>query len=484
MSMGTTTAAAVTAADIRRYADDPMEFFQDVRRIPEGARFGDEMEESQREILSIIAPCLLAVARRQRPPTRGVWLEAVKGYGKDSLTGLSILWLVVFAPWNVLCQVGADDQGQAGEVKRAIEDWLRANPWLRQRVDVQRWKIINEGTGAECEILTADASGSHGARPNVLVLNEVSHVQSEEYASTLLDNFAKMPDAFCLLCTNAGYTGTWAWRWREIYREAPRWHFRKVTDTPAWQTAADIREAERRNPPARFRRLYRGEWVSPGGDLLSTDQIERAVIHDSPLWRNDGWATIGAIGVDLGLAGHHSSIVALEGSQRTRKLRVARVVDFKPPVMLQFVKDAIIRMARQYNSYAVFMDAWQGIRISEELSSLGFTVVAEHQNGAILTKQAGALLQCFQDDVLQLYKGDEGGDLLVRDLYRARIVEKSYGHKIEFDEDEYGHGDRLSALLQCLPAMLEYLGAPAAVEYVMPRYHREPGAGEQFAGCY
>ncbi len=152
--------------------------------------------------------------------------------------------------------------------------------------------------------------------------------------------------------------------------------------------------------------------------------------------------------------------------------------------MLQFVKDAIIRMARQYNSYAVFMDAWQGIRISEELSSLGFTVVAEHQNGAILTKQAGALLQCFQDDVLQLYKGDEGGDLLVRDLYRARIVEKSYGHKIEFDEDEYGHGDRLSALLQCLPAMLEYLGAPAAVEYVMPRYHREPGAGEQFAGCY
>jgi hypothetical protein len=461
--MSTTT---ITADALRRYAADPMSFFDDARLIPDGPRFGELMTPEQREVLSVVSRCLLAISRRQHPITRGVWLEAVKGFGKDGLAGIGILWLLVFSPWNVLIQVGADDQEQAGEVKRAIEDWLRANLWLEDRVDVQRWKIIAKRTGAECEILTTDATGSHGARVSFLCLNEVSHIQSEEYASTLMDNFTKMPNAFALLCTNAGFSGSWAWKWRELYREDPRWHFQKVTETPSWQTEADIREAERRNSPSRFRRLYRGEWVSPGGDLLSTAQVEKQIIYDSSLPSDDPQWNIGAIGVDLGLAGHHSAIVALSGSQRERKLRVARVVDIKPPVRLEFVRDTIVRVARQHKIYGVFMDAWQGIRLSEELRDMGFVVVAEHQNGAVLTKQAGALLQCFQDELLYLYKGDEGGDLLIRDLNRARIVEKSYGHKIESDVDEFGHGDRLSALLQCLPAMLEALGKDWPVQEV------------------
>ena len=46
------------------------------------------------------------------------------------------------------------------------------------------------------DILTSDAFSSHGSRPDLILLNEVSHVQSEEFALTVLDNFSKMPDAF------------------------------------------------------------------------------------------------------------------------------------------------------------------------------------------------------------------------------------------------------------------------------------------------
>jgi hypothetical protein len=414
------------------------------------------MTASQREFLTIIAPCLLAIARRQRPPTRGVWLEAVKGFGKDTLAGLSIAWLVTFAPWAVVVQVGADDQQQAGEVKRAIGDWIRANPWIGQRVEVQRWKVINSFTEAECEILTADETGSHGARPALVVVNEVSHVQSEDFASTLLDNFAKMPDSLALLATNAGFTGSWAWRWREQYRHDPRWRFLKVTETPSWQSPADIEEARLRNPPARFRRLFLGEWASPGGDLLSPAQIEKAIKWDSPLDPASGWSTLGALGVDLGLAEHHSAVVALDGSHREQRLRVALVKDIPPRTPLERVRDIIIGMAKEYRTTSVYLDAWQGIRVSEELAAAGLRVVPEHQTGPILTRQAGALLQCFGDDILELYRGGDG-DLLIRDLYQARIVERSYGHKIEMDVDEFGHGDRLSALLQCLPEALEAL---------------------------
>ena len=131
------------------------------------------------------------------------------------------------------------------------------------------------------------------------------------------------------------------------------------------------------------------------------------------------WGTVGAIGVDLGLAGHHSAVVALEGNRLARKLRVVRVVDIGPPTRLEFVKDSIVRMATQYNTRAIFMDAWQGIRLAEELQAMGFTVIAEHQTGPILTRQAGALLQASQDEVLELYRGGDG-DLLIRDLYRVQ----------------------------------------------------------------
>ena len=130
---------------------------------------------------------------------RGIWAEAVKGWGKDSLGAVCVLWLLTFAQWAVVIQIAADDQQQGGEVKRALQDWIRANTWLAGRIDVQRWRIVNTATGGECEVLTSDASGSHGARPDMILLNEVSHVGDETFASTVLDNFAKMPHAFATL---------------------------------------------------------------------------------------------------------------------------------------------------------------------------------------------------------------------------------------------------------------------------------------------
>ena len=190
------------------------------------------------------------------------------------------------------------------------------------------------------------------------------------------------------------------------------------------------------------------------------EQIEKAVKWDSPLWERDCQRhSIGALGVDLGLAGHHSAVVVIEGSHQDRCLRIARVADIRPPTRLEMVRDTIFRLAKQYGISAVFLDAWQGIRLAEELTSMGFTVVAEHQSGPILVKQSNALLQVFQDELLELYRGGDG-DLLIGDLYKCRVVEKSYGHKIELAEDENGHGDRLSALLQCCRRVLSRWAAP------------------------
>ena len=107
----------------------------------------------------------------------------------------------------------------------------------------------------------------------------------------------------------------------------------------------------------------------------------------------------------------------------------------------------------------------------EELAGMGFRVSAQHQTGNILTKQAAALLESIRDGTLELYKGDTGADLLVQDLYGVRVVEKSYGNKLEYAENENGHSDRLAAIARVLPASLKRLGQPLR-RPAQPEYER------------
>ncbi len=472
-----TAAVTVTPADLRRFASDPLAFFADVSLVPGGPPFGSIMAPFQREFLSAIAPCLLAVARREIPPMRGAWLEAVKGAGKDSLCALSLLWLLAFSPRPITAQIAADDLGQAGEVKKSLGEWLQANPWLGQRIEIFDRKIVNATTGSQADVLTSsrtsDAGGSHGSRPDLLILNEVSHIENETFAQTLLDNFTKMPNAFAILASNAGHLETFAWKLREMYREDPRWLFIKVTETPPWQSPADIDEAEKRNPPARFQRLYRGIWSTPGGDALPGEQIKMAVVHDCPVFGRTDTATwqICGIGCDLAAGGkHHAAVVVVVGSYRTGKLRVARILDFPPPASVGLVKSAIERLGNAFRTRALFIDPFGASLLAEELSIAGWDVQCNSQHQTVQAAQAAALLQAFGDEVIELGRNDGADELLLHDLQNCRLVEKSYGCRVEFATDEFGHGDRGSALLEVLPSMLRVLGSlPPDVARGTPR---------------
>ncbi len=72
----------------------------------------------------------------------------------------------------------------------------------------------------------------HGSRPDVVIANELSHVGSEAFMQTMLDNADKVPHSLVLVATNAGEVGTWQEKWRQIARESDRWHV-SVLNTPA-----------------------------------------------------------------------------------------------------------------------------------------------------------------------------------------------------------------------------------------------------------
>lgn len=454
--------------DIRRYAADPMAFFADTI-IPAGGvnvRLGDVWADFQRDAFAVLSDCLKAIAVGKRPPYRGLWLERTKGASKDSDVGLALIWLLMFARCPQLIELGADDQDQIMETYKCMQSVIRLNPWMNERLTVLRNKILCDATVSECNFLTRDASGSHGSRPTVTVCNELSHCSDADFIATMMDNADKIPNNLAIMATNAGELTTWQYKWRENYRNDPAWYFQKVETLAPWIDPDKVADAQRRNPPSRFQRLWRGIWVAPGGDALSPDAIERAIVHVMPLLQRTPDYEIAGIGVDAGLTRDHASIVVLVGRRSTQKIRVARVIDFRPPVTLGMLKDELVRQAKHYCTPAIFLDNWQLIRVSEELTAMGFLVQPEHQSGNVLTKQSAALLESIRDGVLELYRGDIGSDLLIEDLYSCRVVEKSYGTKLEYTANENGHGDRLSALAQVLPAMLEGLAGPAYRETI------------------
>jgi len=49
----------------------------------------------------------------------------------------TLVWLLAFSTWTLECQVGAADQHQAGELRKAAKAILRLNPWLGEVQEIQ-----------------------------------------------------------------------------------------------------------------------------------------------------------------------------------------------------------------------------------------------------------------------------------------------------------------------------------------------------------
>ena len=195
---------------LRQFANDPLAFIGDLT-VPSAAgpcRFATVMADFQRVDFQAIAPSLLALTRGEKPPIGRFWIERTKGSSKDTDLACCLLWLLAFSPRPLRVQIGAYDSQQAGEVRLIVKAILRLdgplNRLLREVIEVQRSLIVNTRTESTAEILTTDSKGTHGSRPDVVLIDELSHVGSQEFAETLADNLDKMPNGLILIATNAG----------------------------------------------------------------------------------------------------------------------------------------------------------------------------------------------------------------------------------------------------------------------------------------
>jgi hypothetical protein len=445
----------ITAERIQTYATDPMAFFADVSIPTAGgsSRLGDVWATFQQEAFRELGACLQAVANRQRPPRRGIWIERTKGGSKDTDVGIGLLWLLMFSHWPQLVELAADDFDQITETRLAMQEVVRLNPWMAERVTIQTKKVICEATASECVFLTRDALGSHGSRPSVTVCNELSHCQSEDFISTVMDNADKMPNNLAIIATNAGHLDTWQYRWRENYRPDPTWYFQKVTEPGPWIDPAKVADAKRRNSPSRFARLWQGVWCSGGGDALEADDIQAAITMPGPLMKRLPLQRA-VITLDLGIKHDRSAMTVLLGDWEVSppRIKLAWVEQWQPtagvPVDLERIFQAICWARDTYQANVICYDEWQAVSLVQRAQRLGLSPVPVQFGGNGATEMANALLEVFRGRFIDIFRHEQ----LLKDLAQLSIVERpSGGYKLTAPRGSDGHADIAISMALGLP---------------------------------
>lgn len=424
--------------------------------------FGKCMAPFQRECFNELAPSLQAVREGTMPPSRRFWLERTKKASKDSDMAVCLLWLLAFPTRPLYMQVGAADRDQAGIVKKRIADILHYNPWLDEMVELVRHEVRSIDELATLDIVAADIAGSHGATPDVLVINELSHVTKWEFVENLLDNADGVPQGVVMLATNAGFKGTKAEILRTNALESDDWSVHLWQRPAPWLNQSDVDDAKRRNLPSRFNRLWWGKWVSGKGDALSEDDIDKCLsVHSGPVDRPEqGWQYIA--GLDLGVSHDHSGLTVVGVNQMDQRIRVVQIHAWEPnpqtgKVDLIEVENACLVAHRMFNLSWLGYDEYQAVLMGQRMTRAGVPCFPVTFSGKHLHVMANTFKEAIENGKLEAYDDEEGR--LRRDFGRFHIVEKSYGLRLEAVSDEYGHADVGTALLICLPRAVQMLQA-------------------------
>ncbi len=406
-----------------------------------------------------LSSSLAAVQKGEMPKVRRFWWERTKKAGKDSDISLCLLWLIAFAQRPLYLQVGAADKDQAGIVKRRMTDVLFYNKWLGERVEEKSWHVGSSNGLATLDILAADVAGSHGETPDVLVVNELSHVTKWEFVENLLDNADGVPQGIVIVATNAGFKGTKAEVLRRNAMESEEWYFHRYDQPAPWIRQEDIEDAKARNSRARFLRLWKGVWASGKGDALDEEDIDRCLgaLPSGSDRHVSGTRYLG--GLDLGVSHDHAGFVVVGVNEKEQKIDVVRMESWEPAegpngeVDLSEVERACFQAFKQYRLDWLGYDPSQAKLMAQRLSKRGVPMHEVTFTGGNLTAMAESLMQVTKSGALRAYEDER----LRRDFGKFSVVEKSYGYKLEAVSDEYGHADVGTALVITLPRALDTL---------------------------
>ncbi len=435
------------------------------------AMFDTIMADFQREAFEVLGEALKAIQEGVEPKNKRIWMERTKKAGKDADLAICVVWLIAFCQRPLKIQISAANQKQASILKSRIEDLLHYNLWLQDLVKITQNRITGTALGGNLVRAVIESTGSagaaHGETPDVLILNELVHVDRWDVMEAHMNNADGVPHGLVIVSTNAGFKGTKAHKWRKFAIRSPRW-IRLIWKKPApWTSEENLIEAKARNDPFEFARLWEGKWVSGRGGALTEDDIAGCFRSDLGPMSGEEPDWVFVAGLDLGVSKDHAGIVVVGANRKENRLRVALVRGFTPTLDIpgkkrkevdgQAVEEACFSIGIQYHVRHFNYDpAAGGSFMAQSLRSRGVAMREMTFSAANLTLMAQSLVTSAKDGKLECYEDPEGR--LRRDLGKFDIQAKiPSGFRLVSVADEYGHADVGTALAICLPSALYFL---------------------------
>jgi len=434
--------------------------------------FHTVMADFQDECFRAIEPSLVAVKDKKIPPIKRVWIERTKKSSKDTDLACMVLWLMAFASRPLKIQISAANSEQASIIANRAAEILHYNSWLNEYVEIIQYYIRSKKkprtiwAHIESTSSTKGAGEKQGEAPDVLILNELVHVERWVVMRAHMSNASGVPRCLVIVSTNAGVKGTEAEVWRKEAERSDRWKMLVWTGLAPWIDPKDVEEDRRRDPiGAQTARLWEGKWVDKVGGAVTAAALDDCFILPGPSDPEPSWQYLMAL--DMGETHDHSGAVVVGVHQEDQRIKVCRLKGWAPTelndqgkkeVNERAVENWCWKMAKLYDVYSFGFDPAAGGRfIAQRLRRRGIpTAEMSFSSDANQTKMATAFVQAVNESILECYDDEEGR--LRRDFSKFEIEHRPPNrYKLKAVSDEYGHADVGVALAICLPTALELM---------------------------
>lgn len=377
------------------------------------------------------------------------YFERPRGHSKTTDLAVQVAW-ILFATERMISGVAAAcDRDQSRLLRDALAKLVSENGFLAKYLDVQAYRIVNVRSGSTLDILSADAQSSYGLTPDFIVMDEITHWNNEALFISLFSAAAKKSSCGLFTISNAGVGMGKSWQWS--FREAARtggddWHFSTIDGPQAsWISAKHLAEQRRILPPVAYDRLWLNKWTTGQGDAITEADILRAVTMTEKPTRESFVGATFIAGLDLGIK-RDASAISIGGCESNgSRVRLAHTQAWLPedgkPIDLMSLEEEIVALHKLYQ-FDLFYDPWQAELLAQRLRSRGVRTHEVPFSGPNLQKMASATVETFSEGQIALY--DDAA--LLDDLRSLKVIEKSYGYRIDAERGAAGHADRAIAL--------------------------------------
>lgn len=439
---------------------------------------------------------------------KDLWCEAPRGHDRTDAVGWTVCYLLEYRArrWRRIV-VAASDGDQARLDLERCRRYVLLFPALFPHVAVQENRVVrydDDGNViAECVVLAADAPGSLGELPSLIILEELAAWADTKKAVDFKDSLvgaaakgtSENPIPLWVL-TNAGSgkKGNWRWEIREQFRldaarDPDRVHFWSAPDWVAPWSLSEMERLQGRMTKRGRARFCHNRWLDTDESPFFEDG-QREAVFSRAFGREVPGIVATALGCDYGLT-KDAAAVSVVGITRDRAYYLlfceAWAGTPEDPVKYDAVEPVLLACATRFRIESSAIDDWQ---MANTIQRHGTALRVRNGKGykfspALKREIAAALGQPVRNGAFFANRGagrrthrgrGPNGMDEVYDLEREMIeaVEQTSGTGAVLEHPDGGYNDVLTSIGLALRELAEVSLLPAMVADA-PKAETEPG---------